>query len=108
MTTTTEKEDSKYKDRFREFEFIPIFEFADSRRLNYTDLDEDGLCALVSQRYPAYEICYDEEEVLGVKIGQHAGGAYKVREGVSTHSKFRNKRDPRGERGCQGNLWCNV
>ena len=57
--------------------------------LTFDQDDLTGLMALIKQKYPTYTLGYDKSNVLGVKIPDLTGGAYRYREGARSESSFR-------------------
>ena len=41
---------------------------SNDRRISVADMGEEHICELVTTRYPKYQVCYEEEQVLGVPI----------------------------------------
>ena len=56
----------KYKDRHIVGTFHPIEEFAEERHMQWVDMDD--LTAQIQNKHPSCDVCFDEDDVLGVEV----------------------------------------
>ena len=68
--------------------FSPIWEFAEKRQLVPQPNTLDALVTLIENKYPSYRVVVNEEDVVGVEIGDQTGGEYRYERGANQLKKY--------------------
>ena len=76
-----EKAEEDFADRHVDGTFTPIHQFAKERRMQTFETD-DQLVDAIQEKFPDYTVGYDASGERGVNIFDHAGHAYRFKEGV--------------------------